>query len=92
MPYKTEIREMRKKEEVVIGATCDACGKELEPVFASLPWGRGGPESALNITLSGGYGQYYDGEDIHLIFCPQCADKFMETFCLPFLRNYNDHS
>ncbi len=65
---------------VMVGATCDNCGRELEFVWSDYLISGMPMRDALRITLAGGYGAYFDGNDIGLVFCKECADKLIVEF------------
>ena len=78
MSFRTEERLAEAlRINVVVGASCDGCDKELEIV---------GPEGSrlisdgLGLTLSGGYGMFFDDRDVNAIFCKACATKLLEVF------------
>jgi hypothetical protein len=74
-------------KDVVVGATCDHCEKELEPVFLDGTadneyWIGKMAKDALDVRLIGGYGQYYDSlyGAVEILLCKECADKLIELF------------
>jgi hypothetical protein len=77
MPFKTEERITDLRRTVIVGGTCDGCGVEL--IFV------GSEESSLVdggmvLTLSGGYGMFFDDHAITAILCRNCSTKLLETF------------
>lgn len=85
MGFKYQESQVTKTQRVVVGATCDSCGCVLKPVWKD--WSdREQAEDALDILLSGGYGQYFDGPGIRLVFCRDCADKLVKDF--PGINKY----
>jgi len=76
MPYRIEPQEVTRLANICVAATCDNCGKDLESVFEDSYYQ---PKDALDIHLSGGYGQYIDGSST-VIFCKECADRLIEAF------------
>lgn len=86
MSFRTEERIPEGlRINVVVGASCDGCDKELEMV---------GPEGSrlisdgLGIILSGGYGMFFDDRDVSATLCKECSMKLLETF--PGLRKAMD--
>lgn len=86
--YITEKKEVTKVVETRVGASCDNCLTHLHLVPDD------GALNALNVILSGGFGQFYDGEDIHLLLCQECGRKLITLF--PWLqtkiRNAEDNN
>ena len=78
MPERTEKRTVSHDTEVVVGATCDGCGCELDPIWTEPVVCIGGFKRALRLTISGGYGEHHDGAE-RFIFCRQCADSIVST-------------
>jgi hypothetical protein len=79
--YRRDTRRVYK--DVIVGATCDHCGKELEPVFLEGEhWIGRMAKDALDVRLIGGYGQYYDSlyGAVEILLCKECADKLIELF------------
>jgi hypothetical protein len=84
MGYIYEQVEKMVAQSIVIGATCDQCGKGLRPVFSGSGegWQAAQARGALNVTISGGYGQYYDSEHGagRCLLCKECADRLLAEF------------
>lgn len=59
---------------VVTGASCDSCGKELDGLFDWL----GGAQDSVDIVVKGGYGRYFDGDDVELVVCSECVKKLAQ--------------
>ena len=74
MGYITEKKEVTKVVETRVGASCDNCLTPMHLVHDD------GAFNALNIRLSGGFGQFYDGEDIYLLLCQECARRLIALF------------
>lgn len=79
MPFRYEPRKVYRDEEILVGANCDGCGQELEPILVNDEGGCGyGFTAALRISISGGYGEYIDGGG-SAILCRTCASKLEEV-------------
>lgn len=52
---------------------CMDCGVELTRVFPEHPAKQ--YDNALEITLSGGYGMFFDNIDHHVFLCHDCAHR-----------------
>lgn len=82
-------REVTLTDQVVTAVSCTNCQVALTPVLGE--WGDGDqrgiqPLGALEITLHGGYGMFFDDEysPLTVYFCEQCARQLMSQF--PGLR------
>lgn len=71
MPFKTKMESVRKPYliEVRDGALCDECGAEIDKNLTG----------SLEITLEGGYGQFFDDARVTAIFCKSCATRLINT-------------
>jgi hypothetical protein len=88
----TEGRTVTRDLVHIIGATCDNCGKELKLNYGPSIINIGANEEimadSLTITLHGVYNGFFDGPDLNVTFCHECADKFCEVF--PCIRKCID--
>ena len=73
--YKKEKPVMR---EVIERATCDSCNVELTPVQYSPTAETMNFENALNISFSGGYGEYMD-DHFESIICVNCVKDLLSN-------------
>ena len=73
-----EDKEVTRVERVIVEATCDNCQAKLEPVFPD-PGMMAQFQQALEVTISGGYGEFIDGM-ARLYLCQACAIKLGEAF------------
>ncbi len=81
MPYIKQSRTEKVTHDVIVGATCCECNAELQPVMElEGVWTACHPVGSLDLSIGGGYGQFYDGLSIHAILCKSCAEKFVATF------------
>ena len=79
-------QEVTTPMQMVVGATCDNCDAELEPLFRQVitpPIGNVNTfHDVLRVSISGGYGEYVDGHGTALL-CKTCAQALE---ALPFLK------
>ena len=76
MAIRFEGKQVTEYRRVAVGASCDNCGKEMGPALEDM---YEQPLGALHIRLSGGFGQFIDG-DASAIWCNNCARKLLEVF------------
>lgn len=77
-----ETKTILVNKTVKYNYSCDGCGSALEPIYPDVLYADQ-CKYALNITLEGGYGMYYDASDVDINLCKDCADKITQTF--PFI-------
>lgn len=70
MPYITEVRSVTEKMPVRVASECDGCGLKMDA----------DPEKSIDITLSGGYGKFFDGNDVVGVLCRDCVVKLTDLF------------
>jgi hypothetical protein len=83
MSFQTANRTITSECEVIVGAKCDNCGAELEPVGIGEDgaWRSAQAKDALVLILDGGYGEYFDG-NASVVLCRGCADALCGAFPL----------
>jgi len=66
--------------EVTIEVFCSNCPTLLTPVFKDTPYQA---SNSLQVTLTGGYGMYYDDIPETSLLCCECAKLLLKEFpCL----------
>lgn len=70
MPYITKIVNVTKAMPVRVASECDGCGKEMDS----------DPDKSIDLTLSGGYGKFFDGRDVVAVLCRDCTVKLIDLF------------
>lgn len=95
MGYQTEIRTLTEESAVVVGASCDHCGTVLECVEATREdgsWFAAMALGSLDISVSGGYGQFFDDVEgaRRFLFCAACSRKLIEAFPCIDMAIHND--
>ena len=66
--------------EVTIEVFCSNCPTQLISVFKNTPYQA---SNALQVTLTGGYGMYYDDIPETSLLCRECASNLLKEFpCL----------
>lgn len=84
MGYITEEKVESCVRTVIVGAKCDKCQCDLNPIGESGE----GASGAMDIILSGGYAQYFDDVNVRVLICKTCADEILAAY--PFLRKAMD--
>lgn len=87
------IRIVTQEVSQVVEVRCDCCREKLHSVF---PDKEGGWQTlqvvdGLHIALSGGYGEFFDGDTVESLFCQSCAKKLIGEFPM-LLRCGPDHA
>lgn len=80
MGFVTEERILSLRRNVCVSAHCDNCAKTLDVIHAGDLDEASGAADALEITLSGGYGQFFDDADVKVLFCGDCANLLLSAF------------
>ena len=66
--------------EVTIEVFCSNCSARLTPVFKDTPYQA---SNSLQVTLTGGYGMFYDDIPETSLLCCECARNLLKEFpCL----------
>ena len=76
-------RASRKVEDVIVGATCDCCGKEGVP--ESYASGKYLPENFWPIVLDGGWSSTFptDLSRLSIVVCSDCLERWVKSFKHP---------
>ncbi len=73
-------KEKQKTVTVIDEAKCDSCNKKLKSVFNVNDVDDFQFEDAIEISLVGGYGMYFDSSNYRFFFCKTCSDRLLELF------------
>jgi hypothetical protein len=81
MAYTT--KQIQRDVTVIDKLFCDNCKAEINAVYGDFSVSSQG-KGALSIELRGGFGAYFDGENINVFLCEHCADQVCKAF--PFFK------
>lgn len=81
MGYIKQSKTETVTHDVIVKCFCDNCEMELEPVMArDGVWQSCSAVNSLKISLSGSFGEFFDGPDVHAVFCKSCAVRMATEF------------
>lgn len=74
MGYIKKTQTVTADVEAIVGARCDSCGMELTETTGNS----GCFVGALNMTLDGGYDEFFDDVPVKVIICGKCARGLLD--------------